>query len=282
MPTTTFPTPVQIMLKIILFCLLVDLISFTSILPLFPRIFKHYNDTDPLMQQLITTINNYGWNNNNSKLDFVVVGGIVGSGFSVLQFLVSPIIGKLSDLHGRRKVLLATMLGNILSQLLWVNATSFKVFLLSRFVGGLTEGNVQLTIAMISDISSKQEKTRNLALVGICFAVAFTIGPPFGAYLTTIGSNKDEFHTTAIFSFCLILLETLVLVLYLPETINTRKQQEQEKLVKVVEVVPTNKQWKLNLVHFMFLFCFSGMEYTLTFLTFDQFQYTNVQQGLFH
>lgn len=43
------------------------------------------------------------------KWDIVLLGGIMGSIFSFLQFLVSPYIGKLSDQIGRRKTLLLTM-----------------------------------------------------------------------------------------------------------------------------------------------------------------------------
>lgn len=45
----------------------------------------------------------------NDKWDIVLLGGIMGSIFSFLQFLVSPYIGKLSDRIGRRKTLLLTM-----------------------------------------------------------------------------------------------------------------------------------------------------------------------------
>ncbi len=45
------------------------------------------------------------------------------------------------------------MLGNILSVLIWIFSFDFYSFLLSRVVAGLTEGNVQLTISMLSDIT---------------------------------------------------------------------------------------------------------------------------------
>ena len=125
-------TATFVMLKIILICLLIDLISFTSILPLFPRIFQYYLKTDPLMQYIVDSIQATRIKYTTQAVDVVIVGGLVGSMFSVLQFMVSPIIGKLSDVHGRKRVLMWTMVGNLLSQLLWVNATSFKIFLLSR------------------------------------------------------------------------------------------------------------------------------------------------------
>lgn len=84
-----------------------------------------------------------------------------------LQFLVSPIIGGMSDRYGRKPVLLLTMIGNILSALMcvlftfcfihkknclipvpssWIQSTTFASYMLSRVVGGLSEGNVQLAL----------------------------------------------------------------------------------------------------------------------------------------
>ena len=57
----------------------------------------------------------------------------------------------------------------------WIIADSFPIFLASRIVGGLTEGNVQMSIAMITDLTDESERSKTLAWVGICFATAFTV-----------------------------------------------------------------------------------------------------------
>lgn len=66
-----------------------------------------------------------------------------------LQFIVSPKIGSLSDKYGRKRILLITMIGNILSALVWIKSTTFATYLLSRVIGGLSEGNVQLAMCVI-------------------------------------------------------------------------------------------------------------------------------------
>lgn len=48
-------------------------------------------------------------NDRGDKWDTVLLGGLLGSMFSLLQFFVSPIIGRASDRMGRRRVLLLTM-----------------------------------------------------------------------------------------------------------------------------------------------------------------------------
>jgi len=53
--------------------------------------------------------------------------------------------------------------GNAFSMLIWIFSSSFELFVLSRIIGGLTEGNVQMSVAMIGDITTPE--TRSKALV---------------------------------------------------------------------------------------------------------------------
>jgi predicted MFS family arabinose efflux permease len=55
-------------------------------------------------------------------------------------------------------------MGNVLSMLLWMFAEDFSLFLLSRIVGGLTEGNVQMSIAIISDVTAKEERSKAMVI----------------------------------------------------------------------------------------------------------------------
>lgn len=262
--------------------------------------------------------------------------------FSFLQFLVSPYIGKLSDRIGRRKTLLLTMvysafdtynlgmqllkwlivqIGNLVSTVLWTFASSFNVFLWARVVGGLSEGNVQLSIAIISDVTNEQNRSKGLvrtrklksqcmslslaisywfskqALVGIAFAIAFTIGPALGAYfasfdLSTISPALVKygvypFSSPALVALVLLSFEVLYIIAYLPETYNLRRKEQvtDGKAVEQTgtEASQTSRQLSnlkiLNAIHALHLFIFSGMEFTLVFLTFDIFDYTNIQQG---
>ena len=111
------------------------------------------------------------------------------------------------------------MAGNIASVALWCAATDFRTFLLSRIVGGLSEGNIQLATAIAADISDESQRGSTMAIVGACFSIAFTFGPALGAALaniTTVAANP--FATAAGFSLFLIVVETLYLYRYLPET----------------------------------------------------------------
>lgn len=224
----------------------------------------------------------------NAKWDITLLGGLLGSLFSACQFLISPWIGSLSDRYGRRPVLLATMLGNILSAALWLFATDFGTYLLSRAVGGLSEGNVQLAIAIISDVSDAQSRGKCLALVGIAFSLCFTVGPSLGAWFATrsagttekpvawLGRDWNVYAVPAAISLGLLVVETVYLAAALPETrpvknekVKTEKPAEKAIAAKADPVAVEERLASLRRLHLLFLLIFSGAEFTLTFLTYD-------------
>lgn len=192
------------------------------------------------------------------------------------------------------------MAGNILSVALWVSATDFRTFLASRVVGGLSEGNVQLANAIVTDISDEKQRASTMALVGACFSTAFTCGPALGAALasiTTVASN--QFATAAGVSLLLIMAETIYIYTSLPEThprlsrfqsasqqngkaspknsktVNGHASKTQKNGTKSSSPTSTHKPSKqfissasiLNIIHLLFLLPFSGMEFSLPFLS---------------
>jgi MFS family permease len=238
----------------------------------------------------------------------VLLGGALGSLFSLCQAIASPIIGALSDRYGRRTALLWSMVGNIASVALWCAAVDFRTFLASRIVGGLSEGNVQLAMAIATDISSDADRGKTMALVGACFSVAFTFGPALGAWLSTVTLvAANPFATAAGVSLVLIVVETLYLWIALPETnilhkvtatpaTNGHVNDSAEKTngsasahtngtakapatTEDAALARTNSHVTLNLTHLFFILFFSGMEFSLTFMTYDLFSYNARQSG---
>lgn len=176
------------------------------------------------------------------------------------------------------------MAGNIASVALWVAASDFRTFLASRIVGGLSEGNVQLAMAIATDISDEKQRGSTMALVGACFSIAFTFGPALGAALSNVELFKSNpFGAAAGFSLLLIVTETAYLYAALPETLpppaaanGTADKSEKDKNKSVER---TNSHALLNFTHLAFIFFFSGMEFSLTFMTYDLFGYEAKDNG---
>ncbi|RDA94007.1 hypothetical protein CP533_5020 [Ophiocordyceps camponoti-saundersi (nom. inval.)] len=284
-------------LRVIIVSLLLDLISFTFILPLFPKLLEFYRDREApslreagpptLLQRLLVGLNNYKAAFSrpiDSRHDIVLLGGAMGSLFSLLQAIASPVIGRLSDRRGRRTALLASMCGNILSVLLWLAAVDFRTFVASRVVGGLSEGNVQLANAIASDISDDASRGSTMAIIGACFCVAFTFGPALGAWLSNVAVfSANPFAMAAGFSLFLVLVETIYLYRCLPETLPalTRPERRADKASTEAKrkVERTNSPSLLYAVNFFFLLFFSGMESSLSFMTYDLFAFTSAKNG---
>ncbi|KAJ3828394.1 major facilitator superfamily domain-containing protein [Lentinula raphanica] len=295
---------------IVFLSLVLDLFAFTIPLPLFPRLIEWYtlreiSDPNGFLSRTLRFVSNvrglfYKPTLHSQKWDIVLLGGLMGSVFSMLQFIVSPRIGSLSDRHGRKKILLYTMIGNILSALVWIKSTTFASYMLSRVIGGLSEGNVQLAIAILSDVTTPENRSKALAHVGIAFAICFCIGPPIGAYFAskplsaanTFGLELNVYAVPAILTLVLLFIETAFLVVALPETRGKGIKPSENKLKSQGKATngttaPKAKSpeqrmkilQSLRTLHFLFLGLFSGVEFTLTFLTFDLFDWNNKQNG---
>lgn len=181
------------------------------------------------------------------------------------------------------------MAGNILSVLLWVVAVDFRTFLASRIVGGLSEGNVQLATAIATDISDTSSRGSTMALIGACFSIAFTFGPALGAWLSSIATvAANPFATAAAVSLFLIVTETVYLYFSLPETLpsltrapraDAQDDESKKAAPKGTPVERTNSHSLLNFVHLSFLLFFSGMEFSLPFMTYDLFGYSSSKNG---
>ena len=308
---TTPPSHVEkAVIRTVFIALLLDILAFTMILPLFPEMINFYRarevDTgrDTVLSHVLYQLNRLKMQVSkravvSTRFDTVLLGGLVGSLFSFLQFIASPVIGRMSDRKGRRYTLLATMWGNILSTAIWVFASSFSTFLLARVVGGLSEGNVQLSIAIMSDVTSDANRSKALALVGIAFSVGFTVGPAIGAYMTRYnitglkigGGVFNPFSVAASLCLALLVIETIYLYVALPEThlidrsatttttTDKKTGAGQNLAVHKDPRVTAKRLSNASLAHFTHLFLFSGMEFSLTFLTFELFHFTAAQNG---
>jgi len=135
--------------------LLTDLISFTVILPLLPSILEYYRDNDTsktynTFSQYAATLGVFiGAPTHQSET--VLMGGLIGSLFSLLQFMSAPIIGAFSDVYGRKPALVLCMMGICLSHVIWLMASTFPLFILARVIGGISRANVSISTTIVAD-----------------------------------------------------------------------------------------------------------------------------------
>ena len=293
---------------LIISILVLDLIAFTSILPLLPSILSYYekqtahDSSYTLIRKwfnLLNSIRVFLGIPNIERYNAVLIGGSLGSLYSFLQFICNPIFGSISDVVGRKKILLITMFGTGISYFVWIKSTSFEWFFLSRLIGGLSKCSVTISTAMISDITDETQRGKGMALIGVSFAIAFIVGPLCGAYFAAnIATMPDNypFMSPAVFSLSLQSLAIIFTILLLPETRTvatdvtfTQSIKSAVSLINPMRFFTSCKGrsshkissgcGQILLITFMFLVLFSGLEFTLTFLTHQRFEFGNRQQG---
>lgn len=288
---------------IVFFSLLLDLLAFTMILPLLPSLLEHYRVNDKL--GLYTSLSNSVEHFRTlvgapERYSSVLFGGFLGSMFSFLQFVVSPIAGGLSDYYGRKPILLMSLFGIMSSYGIWAISQNFGLFVLARFVGGLSKGNISLSMSIITDVSNKQNRGKGMALVGIAFSLGFIMGPMIGAIFSRYSDKSTEnwFVFPALFAMCLAALDVLFCLFCLKETLPAEKRTKTviNSLSQAIEHISIKSLFRfdavknlskddltslreLGFIYFVYLFLYSGLEFTVTFLMFHKFGFNSINQA---
>ncbi|XP_053698003.1 major facilitator superfamily domain-containing protein 10 [Sabethes cyaneus] len=296
--TRTHPTAYLIFVS-----LLLDLLAFTMILPLLPSMLEYYkqHDVGGYYGYLSDSISNFQeWVGAPKRFNSVLFGGALGSMFSMLQFIVSPIAGGFSDIYGRKPVLIICAIGITASYGLWAYSHNFMLFILARFIGGLSKGNISICMAVITDVSNQQSRGKAMALVGIAFSLGFIVGPMIGALFSRFAdkAHSQWFWLPAVFAMSLALLDVVFIALYLKESLPTSKRSKKIintlshavdhisipalfrfSAVKNISKRDVASLRSLGMVYFIYLFIYSGLEFTVTFLMYHKFNYTSIDQA---
>lgn len=152
--------------------------------------------------------------------------GLLFSAFSLFQFLATPIIGRLSDRYGRKPLLLLSLFGTGVSQILFATAQNIPQLFFARILDGITGGNNSVAQAVIADSLEGKERTKAFGLLGASFGFGFLIGPAVGGLLSTINMTAPFW-----FSAFLAILGSVLGWIFLPETLPlaVRKAKQAER-----------------------------------------------------
>ncbi|XP_046551419.1 LOW QUALITY PROTEIN: major facilitator superfamily domain-containing protein 10-like [Haliotis rubra] len=258
--------------------LLLDLIAFTVILPLLPGLLKFYGENDNSGLYNLLRKTSSGFRSligiKDEAADSVFLGGLVSSLFSFLQFLSSPIIGAASDVYGRRHMMMLCMVGVAMSYVLWMLSHNFALFVLARFpVGGISKGNIGLCTAIVADVSNKEKRGKGMAMIGIAFSLGFIIGPGVGGAFTALTRHETKgifYIFPALFAFVLAASDIVFIYFFIEETLPSSKRSADESKRSIQ---------RIGFVYFLYMFIYSGLEFTLPFLMTFRFGYNNRGQA---
>jgi DHA1 family tetracycline resistance protein-like MFS transporter len=144
-----------------------------------------------------------------------LVIGMLFASFSLSQLIAAPVFGDLSDRIGRRPMLIASLVGTVISFVILAMATSLTMLFVARIIDGFTGGSITTARAYIADVTEEQDRARAFGLLGAAFGLGFIIGPALGAAFAHIS------YTAPIWAAAVIALTaTLVAAIWLPETVH--------------------------------------------------------------
>ena len=195
-------------LRVLFFTLMLDMIGLGMVIPIIPIIF-----TDPSSPSFL--LEGY------STQGQYIVSGVITALFGIILFFAAPLLGELSDVYGRKRLLMVGVGVLAFSQLLFglgIEIGSLTLLFVSRAVAGLAGANFSIAQASIADVSEPHERAKNFGLIGAAFGIGFILGPVLGGWIAAAT------HSAAApfwFSGMLGIVNTLLVMFFLPETRQT-------------------------------------------------------------
>jgi DHA1 family tetracycline resistance protein-like MFS transporter len=113
--------------------------------------------------------------------------------YSLMQFLVSPLWGRLSDRIGRRPVLMVSIFGTAVSMVMLGFAPSLLWLFIARTFAGICAANISTAYAYIADVTTDENRAKGMGMIGAAFGLGFIFGPAIGGVLSRYGYSMPMF-----------------------------------------------------------------------------------------
>jgi len=236
---------------VIFLTVFIDLVGFGIIVPLVPMYSRHYGASG-----------------------FMI--GVVIASFSAMQFIFSPIWGKLSDRYGRRPILLISTAGASISYVIFALASGLEnhttglwVMLVSRMFAGACGGNITVAQAYVADITKPEERSKKMGLIGMAFGLGFIFGPAIsGVMLKYFGESAPGWAAAGLCAFNFVLAYAILVESLKPDSIHAGNRP---RFAQWGHTLSQPKIGLLILIFFLATFVFSCFESTLPLLVSDDF-----------
>ena len=202
--------------------------------------------------------------------------GLLGTSFSLMQFLFSPLWGRWSDQIGRKPIILIGLLGSCLSYVTMALSGSLALLFVARIVGGIAGANIPTAQAYIADVTTPENRARGMGLMGAAFGLGFIFGPAIGGLLSRFSPETPMWCAAA-----LCFANFVAAWFLLPESRQANAATRSLGRMDAFRHATTQPTLLLILaLYFIVTMAFSAFEATFALFTEARFGYTAASIGL--
>lgn len=246
-------------LLVVFGCVLVDMVGYGMIVPLLPFIVRERSESALLV-------------------------GLLSSLYALMQLIVAPVLGALSDRVGRRPVLIGCVLASGGAYALLgvaANAGSLPLIFVAVALGGAAGATIATAQAYIADTTAPEERARGLGLVGAAFGLGLMLGPAAGGLLSVYGLGVPAFLAAG-----LAVLNGLFGLAALPESLPPERRTRQPLRLgglagQVAGAVAERDVRPLLLAIFLLNLAFAGLQSNFPLYSSERFGWDAAANGLF-
>ena len=195
--------------------------------------------------------------------------GLIAGIYSLMQFLFTPVWGYLSDRYGRKPILVMSLIGSVVSNLLLAFVfsgiiLSASILILARAFAGIFAANISAAQAVISDVTSHEERTKGIGMISAAFALGFVFGPSIGGVLSQNFGYSFPVYISAALSLIAALLCIIIFKETLSKEIQLKNRLSKRKYnpfnLRIFLTALSNKSYgKYMIIFFVAVFSFSNI-----------------------
>ena len=264
----------------LLFTVFIDLLGFGIVIPILPLYAKNISaNPSPWMIGI------------NQWFDFSNPGafwaGLAMVSFTSMQFVATPILGRWSDKIGRRPLLYTSLMGSALGYLVLGLTMRYEWVIAARILDGLTGGNIAVAQAAMADISTPEDRSKSLGMMGAAFGMGFVLGPALAGILS--GSSWGNWlleahglHLPFLVASVMSLIASLSVLFFLPETLsaeNREKTKHKKRGHAILQALKRPQMPTLLLISLLTVTGFGMFEGSFALMTNQRFGFGQKEVG---
>jgi MFS transporter, DHA1 family, tetracycline resistance protein len=263
----------------------VDLLGFGIVIPILPLYAQSIADHPSHWMESVNHLLGLGGAGTTPGAFWA---GVAFLSFSLMQFIASPILGRISDQVGRKPVLWISLVGSALGYLMLALTSRFEWILAARILDGITGGNIAVAQAAMADSSTPEERSKVMGMIGAAFGLGFVLGPAMAGVLSGSAFGHQllatrGWHLPFFVAAGLSLAASLMVLFWLPETltdeVRARARSHESRGHALVKALKRRGMPQILGVSLLAMAGFAMMEGTFALLVHQRFDFHQREVG---